>query len=173
MCLQHRTHLAVIWFTLLIIQSKFTMKKVYYLSTCDTCKKILRELQLDSAFELQDIKTEPITEEQLEHLRSMTDSYESLFSRRSRQYRSRGLHEVELTEQDYKKLILEEYTFLKRPVIVNQDVISIGNAKKEWSKHLAQRNSFSRQVIMVYQFTSYTTHAKQMSIFLAFKLIQN
>lgn len=113
------------------------MKKVYYLSTCDTCKKILKELKLDSSFELQDIKTESITDQQLDEMRSMTDSFEALFSRRSRQYRARGLHEKQLSEQEYRDLILEEYTFLKRPVIINGDVISIGNAKSEWSKHLS------------------------------------
>jgi arsenate reductase len=34
------------------------------------------------------------------------------------------------TEAEYKKLILEEYTFLKRPVIVSGKAIFIGNAKK-------------------------------------------
>ena len=37
---------------------------------------------------------------------------------------------MELTEKDYKKYILEEYTFLKRPVLVIGDKIVIGNAKK-------------------------------------------
>lgn len=112
------------------------MKKVYHLSTCNTCQKIIKELNLGDDFVMQDIKTEKISPAQLEEMRSMTDSYESLFSRRSRQYRARGLHEQELAEEDYKSLILEEYTFLKRPVIIKEDIISIGNAKAEWSKLL-------------------------------------
>lgn len=67
---------------------------------------------------------------QLEEMAAMTGSYESLFSRRSMQFRARGLQDKELTESDYKKLILEEYTFLKRPVIIISNKIFVGNSKK-------------------------------------------
>jgi len=42
-----------------------------------------------------------------------------------------GLKEKTLSEQDYRQLILDEYTFLKRPVIIIDDQIFVGNAKKE------------------------------------------
>jgi len=45
-------------------------------------------------------------------------------------YRKQGLHEKELSEADYKKLILGEYTFLKRPIVMIDDQVFIGNAKK-------------------------------------------
>ena len=45
-------------------------------------------------------------------------------------FRQRGLHEKELSEKDYKDLILEHYTFLKRPVIIVEDQIFVGNSKK-------------------------------------------
>ena len=35
-----------------------------------------------------------------------------------------------LAEKDYRKLILEEYTFLKRPVVIINDKILIGSDKK-------------------------------------------
>ena len=106
------------------------MKKIYHLSTCKTCKRILSELNGGKGFELQDIKTESLTEAQLEELREMTGSYEALFSRRSRKYRPMGLHEKELSEQDIKQLILDEYTFLKRPVVVIDGEAFVGNSKK-------------------------------------------
>lgn len=106
------------------------MKKIYHLSTCKTCQRIIGELADGEGFELQDIKTEPITEEQLDHMEALAGSYEALFTRRSRKYRAWGLHEKELGEADYRRLILEEYTFLKRPVIVIESHIFIGNAKK-------------------------------------------
>ena len=81
-------------------------------------------------FEQQDIKTEKIKTKQLEEMKKMAGSYEALFSRRSMKYRAMGLHEQELGEKDYKKLILEEYTFLKRPVFLVEDEIFVGNAKK-------------------------------------------
>ena len=106
------------------------MKKIYYLSTCDTCKKILKEIDAPEAFVLQDIKVDPLTEEQLETLKAISGSYEALFSKRARLYKERGLKDKSLSEEDYKKLILEHYTFLKRPVILNEDQIFIGNSKK-------------------------------------------
>ena len=105
------------------------MKKIYYLKTCDTCKRILKQINLDG-FELQEIKTQPITVQQLEEMYALSESYEALFSRRSRQYTAMDLKNKTLTEKDYKQLILDEYTFLKRPVVIVDNQIFIGNAKK-------------------------------------------
>ncbi|WP_298528624.1 arsenate reductase family protein [uncultured Christiangramia sp.] len=106
------------------------MKKVYHLSTCDTCKRILKELDLPDDFELQDIKTEAISKVQLEEMHLLAGSYESLFNKRARLYKERDLKNKSLEESDYKELILEHYTFLKRPVVINGDKIFIGNSKK-------------------------------------------
>jgi len=106
------------------------MNKIYYLSTCDTCKRILADLQPLEGFELQDIKSDSITPEQLSEMHNLSGSYESLFSRRARLYKERNLSSMELKESDYKALILEHYTFLKRPVILVKNQIFIGNTKK-------------------------------------------
>ena len=104
------------------------MKKIYYLKTCDTCKRILKELNLESVV-LQEIKTNAITEEQLEEMHALSGSYEALFSKRAQLYKSRGLKSQTLSETDYKNLILETYTFLKRPVAIIENEIFIGNSK--------------------------------------------
>ncbi len=106
------------------------MKKIYHLSTCNTCKKIIAQLNNGEGFELQDIKTEAITEAQLDFLKEKVGSYEDLFSRRAMKYRSMKLNERELSEADYRSLILEEYTFLKRPVVVIGEEVFVGSAKK-------------------------------------------
>jgi arsenate reductase (glutaredoxin) len=106
------------------------MKKVYYLKTCSTCIRILKELNLSSDFILQDIKTENITVKQLEHMKSLAGSYEALFSKRSKLYKEMDLKNQNLTERDFKHYILEHYTFLSRTVIINNDTIFIGNSKK-------------------------------------------
>lgn len=108
----------------------FMMKKVYYLSSCSTCIRILKEANLNQNFELQDIKTNKITTQQIEQMQKLAGSYESLFSRRAIKYKSMGLKNQNLAEDDYKKLILEEYTFLKRPVVVIDNQIFIGNSAK-------------------------------------------
>lgn len=108
------------------------MKKIYYLSTCSTCKRIINELELtEKEFEFQDIKTNKITPEQLEQMALKSGSFENLFSRRAMKYKSMGLAEKQLSENDYKNLILEEYTFLKRPVIVIGNQQFVGSSKKE------------------------------------------
>ena len=106
------------------------MKKIYHLSTCSTCQRILKELKPGKEYILQDIKTEPITASQLKELCDQAGNYERLFSRVALKYRALGLNEKKLTEKDYRDYILKEYTFLKRPVIVINDQIFIGNAPK-------------------------------------------
>lgn len=106
------------------------MKKTYYLSTCDTCQRILKELQPLDGVTLQDIKTDPMTDAQVEEMKKLTGSYEALFSKRARLYRQKGLHEKQLSETDFKSLILEHYTFLSRPVTIIDNKIFIGNSKK-------------------------------------------
>lgn len=106
------------------------MKKIYHLSSCSTCARIIAELKLkENKFEFQDIKTEKITASQLSEMKKMAGSYEALFSRVAMKYRALGLDKIKLTEDDYRKYILEEYTFLKRPVILIEDKIFIGNSK--------------------------------------------
>ena len=106
------------------------MNKVYYLHTCSTCQRILKELNLPESFEKQNIKETTITEQQLDEMAKLAGSYESLFSRKAMKFREWGLNTQTLTEQDYRKYILEEYTFLKRPVFIIGGEIFIGNSKK-------------------------------------------
>ena len=105
------------------------MKKFYYLSTCDTCKRIIKELDLSGDIEMSDIKKHPITEEELEHLYTATNSYEALFNKRSQLYKKRGLKDQDLKDEDFRELILEHYTFLKRPVLVLGNKVFAGNSK--------------------------------------------
>ena len=105
------------------------MNKIYYLSTCSTCSRIMSDIDLES-FELQDIKTKSVTDSQLQELKEMAGSYEALFSRRAMKYKSLGLNKAKLSEDDYRKWILKEYTFLKRPVILYQGKLFVGSSKK-------------------------------------------
>ena len=114
-------------------------KKIYYLSFCDTCQRILHELRTLEDFIFQDVKEEPICENDLDFLKNFTGKYELLFNKRAKLYKERNLNQKELTEKDYKDLILEHYTFLKRPIVVIDDHIVLGNATKiikETRKHL-------------------------------------
>ena len=88
----------------------------------------MKSFSLDG-FEFQEIKTEPISLSQLEELFVLSGSYASLFSRRAKKYTSMGLKDQLLEETDYRQLILSDYTFLKRPVIINDKHIFIGSDK--------------------------------------------
>lgn len=110
------------------------MRKIYYLKTCDTCLKIIKSLPKTDGFIFQDIKEQEITVKQLEEMHALTGSYEVLFSKRAKLYKEMGLnHEVsgeKLTETDFKRYILEHYTFLARPVIIVGEKIFVGNSPK-------------------------------------------
>jgi len=117
-------------------------KEVFHLANCNTCQKIMNEVGVDDSFKVQEIKTESITAKQLDEMIEMQGSAEELFSRRAMKYRSLGLNEQTLTEKDYRKYILAEYTFLKRPVFIIDNQIFAGNAKKTIEAiKLASKNS--------------------------------
>lgn len=107
------------------------MKKIYHLGNCTTCQAIIKDTGIDGkGYEMQDIKTEKITAGQLDEMKKMAGSYEALFSRRAIKYKEMGLKNKALTEKDIRKLILDEYTFLKRPVVIKGKEIYIGSEKK-------------------------------------------
>ena len=108
------------------------MRRIAFsLSTCDTSKRILKAANInDSNFEIRDIKSTSISIKELDLMKTMTGSYEALFSRRARKYKTMGLKDKSLSEKDYKELILQDYTFLKRPVIIIDKQIFVGNSKK-------------------------------------------
>ena len=106
------------------------MKKIYYLKTCNTCQRIIKTLELPEDFKRQDLKEHPLSLADLDHLKSLAGSYEALFSRRAKLYGEMGLKNESFTERDYKHYILKHYTFLKRPILVIEQQIFIGNSPK-------------------------------------------
>ncbi len=105
------------------------MNKIYHLSSCDTNRKIIKRLGGLAAFDKQEIKTEPITATQIDEMKKLAGSYEALFSRRALKFKTMNLKDKVLKEKDFKALILSEYTFLKRPVIIAGKQIFIGNGE--------------------------------------------
>lgn len=103
--------------------------KIYHLSSCTTCQRIIKELGADN-FTLIDIKKNHIDEETLDSLAKEHGSYEALFNKRAMKYRSMELNKQDLSEADWKTHILNEYTFLKRPVIFINGKSFVGNSKK-------------------------------------------
>lgn len=104
------------------------MKHIFYLSTCDTCQRILKQWKIEGCT-LQDIKTEPMTAEQVDHMIELAGNAEALFSKRARKYKELGLKDKNLSDSEIRQLIIEEYTFLKRPVLLTDDAVFAGSAK--------------------------------------------
>ena len=104
------------------------MPVFYYLSSCSTCKKILKTLPLTANIKQVDIKKNPLDEFQIEQLYKLAGSYEALFSRRAQLYKKRNLKDQKLSETEYRQLLLEHYSFLKRPILYYDKHIFIGNS---------------------------------------------
>jgi arsenate reductase len=104
--------------------------KIYYLASCDTCRKIIKSLPNADRLQFHDILQNPITEEELEEMHQLSGSYEALFSKKAQLYKSMDLKNKVLTETDYKQYLLQHYTFLSRPVFIIEDKIYIGNGQK-------------------------------------------
>jgi len=101
------------------------MKRVYFLSTCDKCRRILSSLENSSEYEQLDIKSKHITPEILDNLAKSVGSYEALFNKRAIKFKDPLIRETIKGDLDFRRLILEEYTFLKRPIFINEDKIGI------------------------------------------------
>ena len=65
---------------------------------------------------------------------ALSKSYEALFNKRAKLYKAMDLKNLDLSEADYRQYLLDEYTFLKRPVFIVDNSIFIGNSKKEIEK---------------------------------------
>ena len=117
------------------------MEVVFYLKSCNTCTRIIKEIKLDSSFVFREIKSNPLTLKEIEMIHDLSKNYESIFNKRAKLFTEKKLKDVTLTELEYKNYILENYTFLKRPVIITDQKIFIGNSKKnilELKKHLGE-----------------------------------
>ena len=110
------------------------MDKIYYLASCDTCRKIIKSLPKGILLEFHDIKQNPISIQELEEMKTLSGSYEALFSKKALLYKSMDLKNKSLTEDDFKKYLLEHYTFLSRPVFIINDKIYIGNTQQNMLK---------------------------------------
>jgi arsenate reductase len=106
------------------------MDKIYYLASCDTCRKIIKSLPQNHNLAFHDIRQDPITAQELEEMYQLSGSYEVLFSKKAQLYKSMDLKNKSLTETDFKNYILEHYTFLSRPVFIIAGKIYIGNSQQ-------------------------------------------
>lgn len=112
---------------------------VYWLPHCTTCQKAVAYLQEKhvpiSAF--RDLKAQPLERAEIEDLARKVGGVEKLFSKRAMKYRSMGLHEQTLSDDDLLRLMTEEYTFITRPVIVRAARATAGFSAKRVDELIA------------------------------------
>ena len=114
---------------LCIKKLRIMTNKIYYLASCDTCRKIIKTLPKNANLVFRDIKQDSISREELDEMVGLSGSYEALFSKKAILYKTLDLKNKNLTETDYKNYILEHYTFLSRPVFIIDNKIFIGNSQ--------------------------------------------
>lgn len=113
----------------------------YGLPHCTTCQKALRRLAYHGVSDIakRDIKTEPLDRAQIERLAKLVGGAAHLFSRRSNKYRELGLKDRTLSEAEMLDLMTEEYTFLKRPILVADNRAVAGFFEKEYDEFLKSK----------------------------------
>src|SRR3954471_10739371 len=117
------------------------MMTFYWMPNCSTCQKAdayLRENDRAIA-DYRDLKAEPLNREEVEQLANAVGGLGELFSRRARKYRSMGLHERELSHEEMLDLMAEEYTFIKRPVLVQGERAVAGFSPRTYDLFLGKR----------------------------------
>ncbi|MFN3917159.1 MAG: arsenate reductase family protein [Flavobacteriales bacterium] len=102
-----------------------------YLKTCDTCRKILAAINLPSYYTLREIKTTPLNTSEIEFLGKLQGSYVDLINKRAQKFQTEPYSSIVLNEKTAKKLLAEDYTFLKRPILVTEGKMVAGNGKSE------------------------------------------
>jgi arsenate reductase (glutaredoxin) len=111
------------------------IKAFYWLPKCSTCQKAETFLK-DKGLTIEtyvDVKTEKVDKETIKQLAQGVGGIEQLFSKRALKYRAMGLHLKTLTEDEMLDLMHEEYTFIKRPVIVTSSGKTLaGFSKKQY-----------------------------------------
>ena len=119
---------------MMVICKRNMENTIFYLSSCSTCKRIINDLKQIRSFKKIDLKISPINEIELNILFKYSKSFEKLFNKRCQLIKKMNLNLKSLNENDFKKLILSHYTFLKRPMILFNKNLFIGNNKDTIAK---------------------------------------
>lgn len=111
------------------------VETMYWLPYCSTCVKADQYLQ-EKGIEVKkhvDMKADRLSMETIQALVAGIGGAEALFSKRAMKYRALGLDKKELTPQEMLGYMHEEYTFIKRPVLLlSNGKVLAGFSKKQY-----------------------------------------
>lgn len=115
--------------------AKPVVEEFYWLPYCSTCTKAEQHLK-DAGIKIKkyiNLKEEPVTKATVKKLIKLAGGTEAIFSKRAMKYRAWGLHEKTLSDDEMLDYMVQEYTFIKRPVLVTSDKqILAGFSKKRY-----------------------------------------
>jgi arsenate reductase (glutaredoxin) len=80
-------------------------------------------------FEIIDIKQQHISAQDLAIAAEQLGGYLALFNMRAQKIKAMGIDPKSASEAELKQWILDEYTFLKRPVYFIENEVFAGNSK--------------------------------------------
>ena len=111
---------------------------LYWLPHCTTCQKAVQYLEKKgySIAKFRDVKSHPLDCKEVERLTELVGGAGELFSRRAIKYRAMNLSERELSSDDMIQLMVDEYTFIKRPVLVSAGRAVAGFTPKSYDSFL-------------------------------------
>jgi arsenate reductase len=99
------------------------IERMYWLPYCTTCTKA-EQFLLDKGATISkhiNVKEEKVSRKELEELSKKLGGVDKLFSKRAMKYRGWGLNEKVLNDDDMLGYMEQEYTFIKRPVVVTRE----------------------------------------------------
>jgi arsenate reductase len=110
--------------------------KLFGLPHCSTCQKAVAYLE-EIGVEIEnfhDVKENQLSKREVQKLVKFVGGAENLFSKRAMKYRSMGLNEMELSDTQLVDYMVEEYTFIRRPVLVYGKKALAGFSKKKYDE---------------------------------------
>lgn len=120
----------------------------YWLPNCSTCQKAKGWLERRGVkiTAMRDIKENPLSRKEVEDLVKMLGGPAELFSKRAIKYREMKLNEREVPPDEMLDLMTDEYTFLKRPIMVIGDQAAAGFFEKSFESFLNEHYYEAREV---------------------------
>lgn len=114
------------------------MLHIIGIPNCDkikATKKWLESKEVD--FEFIDVKKEPLTLDELAELEYKV-GIDVLVNKRGTTYRNLGLKNQELTTEELLKVLEENQSMIKRPVLVYEDAVLIGYDESAFENFLKE-----------------------------------
>ncbi len=102
------------------------MLQIIGIKNCNTIRKTLSWLDENGTeYEFRDVKKDPLSEEELSYLIERV-GLETLVNKRGMKWRSLGLSDKKLSDNELADLLMEHQVMIKRPVVAAESAVIVG-----------------------------------------------